>query len=467
MVAPVAYHIMAMVVALPGLHELTDDPDVPQVRDAILQGTPWHPGCVGKGEQVVARRRDQMGNAQFAAVGLALPSSRRRPIFPVEFAGFQHLQPLTILGNSPSQRERARRFSYTAPFFRARGHSPMQHTTHHLRAAATLLALVTAPFLAADTVYLQGGDRISGTITSKIGDVLTLATPYAGDVKIDWTKVESVETDTPARFILKDHTAMNALATRAADGAVILKSGELITTAPLALADVEFINPPPEISGEGVSVSGHANIGLTSNRGNTDNDQLYYDAETVIRSVKNRFTIGAVGNNRKEDGKYTARGNRAYFKYDHFIGEKWYAYANTDVEKDEFKDLNLRTTIGAGAGYQFWETPDRNLALEGGVTYVNEDYDIGDDDNFAAARWAIRYTQVLFGGDTRFFHTHEGLVSLDDTEDTLIRMQTGFRFPLVENLNATIQYNIDWQNNPAPGFKRTDRGYVISVGYLW
>ncbi len=343
----------------------------------------------------------------------------------------------------------------------------MHRSASHFRTTLTLLALATAPCLSADAVHLQGGDRISGAIVSKIGDVLTLKTTYAGDVKIAWSQVESVETDTPARFILKDRTAMDAQATRAAGTAVVLKAGELITTAPVALADIEYINPPPEVSGEGVSVSGHANLGLTANRGNTDNDQLFYDVEAVIRSVKNRFTIGATGSNKQEDGRDTARGNRAHFKYDHFIDDKWYAYANTDVEQDDFKDLNLRTTLGTGAGYQFWETPERNLALEAGLTYVNEDYDIADDDDFMAGRWALRYTQLLFSGTTQFFHTHEGIVSVDDPDDTLIRMQTGLRFPLVENLNATIQYNIDWQNNPPPGFKRTDSGYIVSVGYLW
>ncbi|MCG3170152.1 MAG: hypothetical protein CALGDGBN_01691 [Pseudomonadales bacterium] len=335
------------------------------------------------------------------------------------------------------------------------------------RRALAALALTTAPYLAADTVHLQGGDRISGSIVSKVGDVLTLKTTYAGDVQIAWSQVESVETDAPARFLLKDRTALDAQATRAAGTAVVLKAGELVTTAPVALADIEYINPPPEVSGEGVAVSGRANLGLTANRGNTDNDQLFYDTEAVVRSIKNRFTIGATGENKQENGEDTARGNRAYFKYDHFISQKWYAYANTDVEQDDFKDLDLRTTIGAGAGYQFWETPERSLALEGGLTYVNDDYDIAEDDNYMAGRWAVRYAQLLFGGATQFFHVHEGIVSIDDPDDTLLRMQTGLRFPLVDNLNATIQYNIDWQNNPPPGFKSTDTGYIVSVGYLW
>ena len=119
-------------------------------------------------------------------------------------------------------------------------------------------------------------------------------------------------------------------------------SGETITTTPLAMSDIAYINPPPHVSGEGVSTSGRLNLGLTANRGNTDNDQMFYDAEAVARSLKNRFTIGATGETRNEEGEETARRNRGYFKYDHFLTPKWYAYANTDVQEDKFKDLNLR-----------------------------------------------------------------------------------------------------------------------------
>jgi putative salt-induced outer membrane protein YdiY len=320
----------------------------------------------------------------------------------------------------------------------------------------------------ADTVYMKGGDRLSGTIVGKDGDLLTLKTAYSeAEIVVNWADVASVETDKPARFMLSDKTLMDAQATRASESTVTLKSGTTVTTAPLEMSDITYINPPPHVSGEGVSTSGRANLGFTANRGNTDNDQLFYDAEAVARSLKNRFTIGATGETRNEEGEETVRRNRGYFKYDHFLSEKWYAYANTDVQEDKFKDLNLRTTLGGGAGYQFFETPERSLALEGGLTYVNEDYDIADDESFAAGRWALRYVELLFGGATEFFHNHEGIVSVEDPDDMIFRAQTGLRFPLVKNLSGTLQYNIDWQNSAPEGFDSTDSAYVVTVGYLW
>jgi len=116
-------------------------------------------------------------------------------------------------------------------------------------------------------------------------------------------EVTNIETDQPARFMLNDKTLMDAQATRASESTVVLKSGETITTTPLAMSDIAYINPPPHVSGEGVSTSGRANLGMTGQRGNTDNNQLYYDAEAVARSLKNRFTIGAMGEQKEDEAR--------------------------------------------------------------------------------------------------------------------------------------------------------------------
>lgn len=332
---------------------------------------------------------------------------------------------------------------------------------------AALVWFFSVPVVFADAVIMKSGDRLSGDVVGLQDDVLTLKTSYAGKIPIKWSEVASLETSGTARFKLRDGTVMQAQAKAATESTVVLRSGEIITTAPIALADVAYINPPPEVTGEGLSMSGRANLGFSANRGNTDNNQLMYDVEAVARGVDNRITIGAMGEQKDEDGEETARNNHAYLKYDHFYHKRWYGYANTSFEEDRFKDLNLRAAFGVGTGYQFLESELRNLSLEGGITYVNEDFDIGEDDNFAAGRWALRYDQFLFGTTTQFFHVHEGLVSVEDPQDFLWQSQTGLRFPLITDLNATIQYNVDYDNNPSGDAKKTDSAYIMSVGYEW
>jgi putative salt-induced outer membrane protein YdiY len=68
-------------------------------------------------------------------------------------------------------------------------------------------------------------------------------------------------------------------------------------------------------------------------------------------------------------------------KYDYFLNGNWYLLSNLTMEKDEFKDIKLRSSAGAGVGYQFWEGELSNLAVELGINYVNEDFENASDEN--------------------------------------------------------------------------------------
>ena len=48
-----------------------------------------------------------------------------------------------------------------------------------------------------------------------------------------------------------------------------------------------------------------------------------------------------------------------------------------------------------------------------------------------------------------------------------MRSQTGFRIPLIDKLNATTQYNVDWDNTPTGGRGSTDKILLLTVGYAW
>ena len=341
---------------------------------------------------------------------------------------------------------------------------------HRRLLCSTISALLCQP-LCADVIRLIGGDTVTGTIKSKTDSTLMVTTAWAGDLAIDWQQVANIETAEPIKFMLRDGTAMTATATAAGEGKVSLVSGDIIKTAPIDLSDIDYINPSDLVSGGAIETSGHINFGLTSNRGNTDNDQLVYDTEAVARSLTNRFTIGARGIYKTENGDDTEDNNFAYLKYDHFVSDRWYGYATGDFEEDKFKDLNMRTSLGLGGGYQIFERDDLKLSVEAGASYVNEDYTDADqcidcngaeDEGYAAFRWATRYEQGFFNQKMQFFHKHEILSS---STNTFLRTQTGLRFPLILQLNASIQANIDWQDDPPAGNEKLDESYVMSVGY--
>ena len=316
---------------------------------------------------------------------------------------------------------------------------------------------------AADEVVLNNGDRITGKLVELVDGKLSIKTEYAGTVKIDWDQVQSFSTDEPVYLKIGDNE-VRATVSEAESGTATLQSDDLLTTESIDLSRLESMSyekKPP------VRVSGRINIGASSTSGNTNTDQLNGELEIVARSDKNRVILLAEINRQESDGEQTESNWITYFGYDHFISKKWYAYASASAENDKFKDINLRTTLGAGAGYQIFETKKTNWAMELGLSYVNTDYINEADSDYPAARWAMSFIQKLFDSKIEFFNRDSVHSALDDSNNMFLRTRTGLRFPIVERMNSTIQYNYDYDNNPAPGRVKEDKAWLFTLGYTW
>lgn len=329
---------------------------------------------------------------------------------------------------------------------------------------AVVVLLIWCPALA-DEVWLKNGDRLTGKVVSLEEGTLLLSTTYAGDVSINWEEVANLKTEEPIKIILSDETAVQGPIQPGAGGQVHVKAETLAEPVTTDLASVKTINPKPPKPPLSTTLRVNAGAGFAS--GNTDKEDIYADGEFVARTDRNRYTIGGLYRRAESDGVKTEDKTLGYMKYDHFFTEKWYAYANTAAERDIFKDLDLRYSVGVGAGYQFMESERTNLSLEGGISYVNESYIIDEDNSFAAGRWALRFDHFLVPESLQYFLYHSALQSLEDSEDLVLLTQSGFRVPFYKNLNFTAQMNWDYDKNPSSGKKKSDYLYIFTIGYQW
>jgi putative salt-induced outer membrane protein YdiY len=328
-----------------------------------------------------------------------------------------------------------------------------------------IIILFSAGGVFADELWLKNGDHLTGDVVRMENKVLIFKTAYAGDLSIQWGEISNLRTDKPIQIMLSGDMSARGIVKPGEGGSVSVKTDKVAEPITFGLAQITVINPKPP--GPAVTLKGTANVGASVTSGNTDTKSLYIDGKLVARSAKNRFTIGGLMNKAEDSGKKTVDNATGYMEYDYFFKEKWYAYTNGTVTHDHFKDIHLRTVLGAGAGYQIFETPIRNLSLEAGLSYVNEDFNVAEDQGFAAGRWAVDFDHFFFNKGVQFFHSHEGVVSLENSKDLFIRSQTGFRFPLFKGLNTTAQLNWDYENNPSPGRERSDETYLLTLGYQW
>ena len=342
------------------------------------------------------------------------------------------------------------------------------YLARHIGIATFIVCCIFSAQVAADEIRMKNGDVLTGDVVKKEGPKLIFKTSYAGEISLDWDAVESLDSDKTLDLVLANKKKYKAGLAAMGDGIAVMDPKEATRIAEIKLSEVKYINPSPELVRGGYRWTGRMNLGGTWTQGNSDTRALRFDAESIVRTLQNRYTVGAVFNRAQDRGNDTQFNSRGYGKYDHFLeGSEWYMYANAAFEQDRFRDIRLRSNIGGGAGRQVVESPDKNLSLEGGLNYINEVHYTAEDESYPSLRWAVKYDQMLLHGMTQFFHEHEAFVSITNADDMLVFSKTGFRFPLTSRLNASTQLNLNWDKSPAPGRKEADSTLMFTVGYGW
>ena len=339
----------------------------------------------------------------------------------------------------------------------------MQKWAAHLRRLA-LAMLISTPCMA-DTVTLDNGDRLTGTIARLENGKLVFNTNYAGDIKIDLGRIRDLQSEGPMTVVLgNDQRLYGKLSGDGAEITVQPSDHGAPRQEPVGkITDIL----PGVVTGREWKRSGHVNIGWSDSSGNTDVSRLHAAAEMIAQQGRNRYTAGIAVNYATDHGTETESNGLAYAKYDRFFTQKWYAYANSTFEHDKFRDIRLRSTLGLGTGYQAIASSRTNLSLESGIDYVYTDFYSTPTEQFPALRLALKFDYYLLPDELQFFQKTEGYVSLENVKKSFARNATGLRMPLAGNFVATTEYDVSWDGDPQPGRVSTDRIFLFTLGYKW
>jgi putative salt-induced outer membrane protein YdiY len=330
--------------------------------------------------------------------------------------------------------------------------------------AALLLMMVFSLHSArADQIVLANGDRLTGKVVSKTEDTLKFRTEYAGEIKVRWKNVVSITTDEPVTVMSANGELRKERLEYAKTGSVKLISEGASREMPLA--ELAHINPPPHVSGTGVSYTGRIDVLASASRGNTDDERLFVQGRLTARAKSYRYSINARAERKDESGVRTASNGLLAANYDRFLDTDRFAYVRTSLENDEFKDIRVKATLGGGLGWQIFDTKEIELALRGGLDYVVLDRQDGDPKNYPALGWGINYSHWLWPDHLQLFHDQQGFMNLNDASDITLRTITGVRLPIGSGLSANAQLNLDYEGDAGPGTDKTDAQVLLGLGY--
>jgi hypothetical protein len=335
------------------------------------------------------------------------------------------------------------------------------------RLLVLIAVLVSGSGALADELLMKNGSRIIGTLVSAEPGKLIFSTPFAGDITIRKGNIETVITDTDVTLLMKDGNAYR-------DKRIVLGEHDLVAMsddgAPVhfKVADVSMVNPEPWQLGDGYKWFGEFNTVAVLERGNTDTDELDVDFKSVWRSLKDRYTMRGVLEIDKANGEKNKDNWQLRNKYDRFSTTDPDNYWGVQAvfAYDAFADLDLRTTVGPYIGRQFYDGRLLDLSGEVGLVYVDEQFDVAEDDDFWGGNWELRVTSD-FVSSTELYLDQYGVLNFDDINGVLVDTIIGIKFPLLYGIQAALEVKYEYDGGAVEEVDDLDKTYNFKIGYSW
>jgi putative salt-induced outer membrane protein YdiY len=222
----------------------------------------------------------------------------------------------------------------------------------------------------ADTIYLNNGDRISGTVIAVTESAVRVTTEYAGDLEVQRIAIFALDTD--ANFVVQ-----------LADGATVegpltLQGGTPgVETAagfePASMSGLVATVEPESAEEDKPSIwSGFVESGLTMRSGNTDTIDFSLRSSVERAGEWTKLTLTLAADYGEAESIINTRRYKGEAKWEGYLTERFYLLGLTSAEQDDGRKLDLRATVGAGAGYIFIDNETRHLSLEAGVEHTWE-----------------------------------------------------------------------------------------------
>lgn len=328
-----------------------------------------------------------------------------------------------------------------------------------------LLALV-AVCAFGDEVRLKNGDRLTGTIVRMDAKEMLLKTEYAGDVKIKRDVVVGVVTSEAVNATVVGKNVLGKV--NLADGKAVVEGTEKVQAAAgevllfrnaadqkTYLREQRRLEHPTALD----FWKGSIDVGYAQARGNAITSTFSSALKAVRATPKDALNVNffSLYSSNRTEGKeqLTANSIRGGVKYDANLSPQWYAFGSTDLEFDQFQNLDLRFVPAGGFGSHAVKKPSTKWDWFGGGSLNREYFGNGLRRDSG---------ELLVGND--FAHKLNGMFTL--TEKVVLYNNISESGQVRVNgdvaVAAILKKWLSWQvaasnrylSNPLPGRKTND-----------
>jgi len=330
---------------------------------------------------------------------------------------------------------------------------------------ALFASLLGSPATYAALLHLSNGESISGALEGGADGKLDWQSAILGELSVDQGHIKSVETEQRFEFKLNGSTLHQCWMyvdrgkqlLHCNEGVIPLFYWKLV----IAAGEPEQYVPPH------LSQRGDIKLAIEASNGNTNLEKYDLDGNLELRYANSRhaFLLRYVEENAR--GTTTQNRWRSTQRDDQFLTDQWFLAGNAFYEEDEVKDLDSRTSVGLGGGYQFLDTDFIELVGTATVNYVDEKFSEGDGRRTPALLWNTRFRWQFTNEGLEFFHRNAILQAFDSSGDYELDTSTGLKYPIMGSLSSVMQFDYSYDNTPGDNAGKTDRKWSIGMNYQW
>lgn len=321
-----------------------------------------------------------------------------------------------------------------------------------------------------DWIQLTSGEWLKGELNVLYDNVLEFDSDELDLLQLDWEDIKQVLGHQPHSVQFEGDIIVVGLLRIKGNKVIILdgeKKQEFDRERLISIAQ----GIPKEINYWSAKIS----LNLNVSRGNTD--QLEYGSIINVRrrTAASRAVLDYIGNITQTDDVETANNQRINGFYDIFETRHFYwRPVFMEYYRDRFQNIDYRTTLGAGAGYQIIDTSKTEWDITPGLAYqytryvsVEEGENIGEstpalvigtslDIELSKISDLIVNYRLQYGKQESGGYTHHFLTTLENE--------------IITDLDFDISFVWDRIQNPRPNEegivpKKDDLRLLIGLGF--
>lgn len=340
-------------------------------------------------------------------------------------------------------------------------------------ACAAILCAVAAPAVA-DTLYLRDGSVVNGSLKTLHDGTYRFNTDFAGELEIPRDRVIGVVTDDAHTVTLEngDEIAVRLVYDEAEGQGLLSDRFGSRRLAPDAIAAVRELGAPdPALVAAREKLahdpwSGRLSLGIAGSSGNTDNRSINARAEALRETNGDRLSLSLRLFRQRDDGIRTEAETVGRARLERDFTERFFLFGETEAERDEFENIDLRFRATLGPGYFFIRGDEHELKGRLGLGYLHETYVDGGSDSGLVMTLGYDYMVVLWDW-FRFTHELTVIPQIGDRPSENFRIDSllGGEFPLGDGSpwRLRAEYRHQYDNNPEPGVEELDTTYLLNI----